>query len=307
LVNGRIRIRAICALLAAAALAALPAKAAAEKLAIAPLDNRAFVTLDEAGVLTNAIVSAFTTGAKEFEVVTLTTGPAEFCDAGCVGARATESGARYLVTGAIVMFGGQYTLTLEATDRSSGSIVASANTPAAATLVGLLAFVQSAAVTLRTSLSPGAAAVPAYAAPAPPPAPAISPPAAPAPSPVATDANGWPIPTAEAGTRPPNAPEATGKAQLIGGVTLTFGGSLITIVGGVLIGSRDNVGGVFDATEVTVLGAVFAGVGVAMMIGGISMWAIHAKRSKPDKAAKLGAFTLLPTPDLVAVGYARTF
>ena len=86
---------------------------AAQKVAVVPVENNAELTADEIAVLTNAAVAALSDKGAEFEIVLIAMKPGEICNRLCVFNRAKVTGARYLVTGAVVLFGGQYALSEE--------------------------------------------------------------------------------------------------------------------------------------------------------------------------------------------------
>jgi TolB-like protein len=154
-----------CALAAHAI--SLPVTAQTPQAVVAPIENRAGLTADEISVLTNSVRSALAGGAGELEIIPAETVPGATCDAACASARAKEIGARYLITGAVSTFGGQFTVQVEALDRTSGAIAASASTPPTPALVDLMPLVGSAATALRTALTAKIAAKSAPASPHP--------------------------------------------------------------------------------------------------------------------------------------------
>jgi hypothetical protein len=367
----------LAATIVAAAIALSSATASAsDTVAVAPIENRAGLTTDEVGVLTSTVVSALTSAGAGVEVVPLVIDAVGACDASCVEFKAKESDARYVVTGAAVLFGGQYTVTIEATDLASGKIVASANTPAVATLTELLSSLQGTASKLRDDLLPNPTPTPIPYPPAPQAWTTASPPA-PAPH-----YNSTPKPTGNAGvlvitTDPPGAEvtlkssggepitsagliglalssgeessfmgvtpmskslqqgkykleierdgydpvyktatvyigETTrlnvkleeGKPLLVGGTAMMCGGTVVALSGAILFVARGKKNGELSTSETG--SVVLAVVGGAMMIGGVTMWVLHGVRKASKKSQRSG-FALLPTPDLVAMGYAQTF
>jgi hypothetical protein len=369
-------------LLVALALAS-GAASAAEKIAVVPVENGAKATADEIAILTNTVVAALSAKGTDFEIVPISIKAGESCNRLCVFNRAKVTGARYLVTGAVALFGGQYVLKFEVQDRITGTIVASANTPAVATLPELLPRAKDAAATLRNELTPE---------PAPPP-PAIAPPIAAAP-PVQSSAPSPQPPPAKKSKRiqptgmtgvlsvtstPPGAKvrlrspngvafgalgrtgsalsrgwggsllgvtpvkkslyqgtyelrveldgyetqsggaatvyvgETTGfhvdlepsRALLKGGVALTFGGTVVTVVGAILAGMRkEETGGSLSGSQAA--GIVLLISGGAMVIGGVAMWVVHYRRTKKEEPPD-GAVALLPIDGGLAAGYSRSF
>jgi hypothetical protein len=210
--------------------------ARAEKAAVLPLENHAGLTADEIAVLTGAVRAALLKEGSGVEVVPIDSTPIVPCDAACASARAKELGARYLVSGAISLFGGQYTVRLEAFDRASGTLAASAGTPPTAALADELALARTAAAQLIADLAartkPSVTAVaqasaPAPAVPAPRPSPAPPPgPRLPNPGP---NASGLVVVT-----DPPGASVWLGHTLVFAGTTpvakiLPPGGTRVTV------------------------------------------------------------------------------
>jgi len=356
---------------------------AAQKVAVVPVENNAELTADEIAVLTNAAVAALSDKGAEFEIVLIAMKPGEICNRLCVFNRAKVTGARYLVTGAVVLFGGQYALKFEVQDRITDTIVTSANTPTVATLPELLPLARDAADAIRNDLSP---------APAPPPEPSVAPPNLAVPQAQGPAPDSQPPrskkskksqpsgmtgvlsvtsdpPGAEVRLRSPSGGgfgalgrtgfalfaergssllgvtpvrknlyqgmyelhvaldgyepesgrvatvyvgETTGvhvdleasKKLLKGGVALTFGGTVVTVVGAILAGMRQDSVGSLSASQSA--GVVVLIAGGAMVIGGVAMWIVHYRRTKAAKPPE-GALSLLPIGDGLAAGYVRSF
>jgi hypothetical protein len=359
--------------LAASILAAVAlcsqAASAAEKIAVVPVENNAKVTADEIAILTNAVVASLAGGGAKFEIVLIAMKPGEACNRLCVFNRAKVTGARYLVTGAVVLFGGKYTLKFEAQDRITDSIVSSANTPVVDTLLELLPLARDAAESLRNDLAPPPppppAAPPIVAVPQAREAESDSPPSAMTTGVLSVTSN---PPGAEVRLRTPSGggfgalgrpglafsakrgssllgvtpikknlyqgmyelrlelegyePERgrvvtvyvgeTTEVQvdleksnplLTGGVALTFGGTIVAVIGAILAGMRNDTGGSLSASQSA--GVVVLISGGAMVISGTAMWIVHYHRKKEMKDR--GALSVLPTRDGLAAGYARTF
>ena len=351
------------------------AVSAAEKVAVVPIENGAAVTAGEVEILTNSVVAAL---SADFEIVPIALKQGESCNRLCVFNRAKVTGARYLVTGAVVLFGGQYTLKFEVQDRITDTIVASANTPATTALSDLLPLARDAAESIRNDLAPR-------------PVPLVAPPicAAPEAREPATDSRP-PRPHYEtsplAGTTgvlaitsdPPGAevrlrnPSGSGfgalgrpglalsserggsllgvtpvskqlyqgmyqlrvsldgyeaergrvatvyvgettavhvdlekdKPLLKGGVVLTFGGTIVSVVGAILAGMRNDTGGSISTSQAA--GIVILVSGGAMVVSGVAMWIVHYRKTKNAKPPD-GALSLLPTRDGFAAGYSRAF
>ncbi|MCK9460947.1 MAG: PEGA domain-containing protein [Proteobacteria bacterium] len=130
---------------------------AAEKVAVVPIENNAKLSVDEVAILTNAVVAALSARGADFEIVLIPVKPGETCNRLCVFNRAKVTGARYLVTGAVVLFDKKYALKFEAQDRITDTLVASANTPTAATLQDILPLARDAAESIRDDLAPAPA------------------------------------------------------------------------------------------------------------------------------------------------------
>jgi len=167
--------KAHAALATAAVLFALAlasgAASAAEKVAVVPVENNAKLSVDEIAILTNAVVAALSAKGADFEIVLISMKPGETCNRLCVFNRAKVTGARYLVTGAVVLFDERYALKFEVQDRITDTIVASANTPTATTPLEILSLARDAAEAIRNDLAPAPAqpAAPPVALPAVPP------------------------------------------------------------------------------------------------------------------------------------------
>jgi len=352
--------------------------AAGQKVAVVPVENNAKLTVDEIAILTNAVVSSLSARGADFEIVLISMKPGETCNRLCVFNRAKVTGARYLVTGAVALFGGKYALKFEVQDRITDTIVASANTPAVATLPDLLPFARDAAETIRSDLTPAPAppvappilAVPQVQSPAPEPQPPRAEKGKTSPPPgmtgvlsVTSDPPGatvrlrspygtgigtfgrtgvafssrrgssflgvtpvkrslyqgmYELRVELEGFEPERGRVATvyvgetsvvhvnlgpSKRLLKGGVALTFSGTVVTVVGAILAGMRNDSGGSLSASQSA--GVVILIAGGAMVIGGVTMWIVHYRKTKDAKDR--GTLSLLPTRDGLAAGYVRTF
>jgi hypothetical protein len=358
------------------------AASAAEKVAVVPVENNAKLTADEVAILTNAAVAALSAKGADFEIVPIAIKAGETCNRLCVFNRAKVTGARYLVTGAVVLFGGKYVLKLEVQDRITDTIIASANTTAVATIPEILPLAREAAESIRDDLTPTPAPTPpAIASPilAVPQAPIPAPDSQPPPSKKSKKIQPSGMtgvlsvtstpPGAEVRLRSPNGVvfgaigrtslglsgerggsllgvtpvkkslyqgtyelrvelpgyepergrvatvfvgEATGvhvdletsKTLLKGGVALTFGGTIVTVVGAILAGMRGDSGGSLSGSQAA--GIVILISGGAMVIGGVAMWIVHYRRTKAVKPLD-GAVSLLPIDGGLAAGYSRSF